>query len=359
MYNHSVPDDEIARSFQIGSRQIRDESKPFVIAEIGHNHQGKLDTALSLIRSAAQAGVDAVKFQKRSNRDLYTSKAFDAPYNSENAFGKTYGEHREALEFGPKEYEACIKEAKEQNVIFFSTAFDFTSVDFLLNFDIPAFKVASGDLLNHPLLKYIASTNKPMIVSTGGANLNQVISAVSVLEEAGASFSLLQCTAGYPPKYEELNLKVIQKYRELFPSRIIGYSGHDNGIAMPLAAYILGARIIEKHFTLDRTMKGTDHSFSLEPQGMRKLVRDFERAHLALGDGAKVKYESEISPIKKMGKMIIAKFDIEPGTKISSELLEYRSPAEGLSPDQESLILGRICLERINQGDAITLSSLG
>lgn len=353
-----MPNSATFRSFSIGSRQITDESKPFIIAEIGHNHQGNLDTALSLIRSASQAGVDAVKFQKRSNRDLYTLEAFNAPYNSENAFGKTYGEHREALEFGPKEYEACIKEAKEQNVIFFSTAFDFASVDFLLNFDIPVFKVASGDLLNHPLLKYIASTNKPMIVSTGGANLGQVISAVSVLEESGADFALLQCTAGYPPKYEELNLKVIQKYRELFPTRIIGYSGHDNGIAMPLAAYILGARIIEKHFTLDRTMKGTDHSFSLEPQGMRKLIRDIERAHIALGDGVKVKYASETAPIKKMGKMIVAKVNIEPGTKLLPEHLEYRSPAEGLSPDQTNLILGRVCIEHINKGDAISISAL-
>jgi sialic acid synthase len=341
------------RVFDLGFTQISDDSKPFLIAEIGHNHQGKLDIALEMIRAAANAGVNAVKLQKRDNKDLFTSKAFNSHYNSENAFGSTYGLHREALEFGKEEYLECVKVAKDNNVVFFATPFDFRSVEFLLDLEVPLFKIASGDLLNHPLLKFVAQTERPMIVSTGGAEIEQVLSAVEVLENANANFALLQCTAGYPPKYDELNLRVIQTYRDLFPGRVIGYSGHDNGIAMPLAAYVLGARIIEKHFTLDRTMKGTDHAFSLEPQGMKKLVRDLDRAHKAMGDGVKKRYASENAPLIKMGKMIVAKVPIEIGTLITLDHLEFRSPAEGLSPDKADSIIGKVSKVKIEMGEAI------
>ncbi len=346
------------RTFSFDDHLISDDSKPFVIAEIGHNHQGNLDNALNLIRAAAASGASAVKLQKRSNKDLFTQSAYNAPYNSENAFGATYGLHREALEFGKTEYKACKAEANALGVTFFSTAFDLPSVDFLMDLDVPLFKIASGDLTNFPLLRYIASTGKPMIVSTGGSTLQEVRATVDFLESAGANFSILQCTAGYPPKYEELNLKVIETFRSEFPHRVIGYSGHDSGIAMSLAAYILGARIIEKHFTLDRSLKGTDHAFSLEPLGMKKLVRDLSRAQLALGDGIKQRYDSEIAPIRKMGKMIVAKETLNVGDVILESNLEFRSPADGLPPSALNQILGKVCAVRIDAGTPILLEDL-
>lgn len=346
------------RSLCVGELNISDDSAPFVIAEIGHNHQGSLDSAIKLIRAAASSGVSAVKFQKRSNKDLYTEEAYNAPYNSENAFGPTYGLHREALEFGKAEFEICKREAIDSGVLFFSTAFDRPSVDFLMDIDVPAFKVASGDLLNFPLLEYIASTGKPMIVSTGGATIEEVRLVNRVLEDAGANFSLLQCTAGYPPKYEELNLRVIETYRSEFPERIVGYSGHDSGISMALVAYILGARIIEKHFTLDRSLKGTDHAFSLEPLGMKKLIRDLHRAKIALGDGIKQKYESEFAPIRKMGKMIIAKNRIRVGEVFSFNNLEFRSPADGLTPNHLHQIIGKKSKVQIEKGTPIEFGFL-
>lgn len=341
------------RQLRIAEKVIDDVSDAFVIAELGHNHQGNLETSLQLIRAAAYAGASAVKLQKRHNKTLFTEKAYNAPYNSENAFGLTYGLHREALEFGKQEYLACIEEAKKCGLIFFSTAFDYKSADFLAELDVPAYKVASGDLKSLPLLKYIASIGKPMIISTGGANIEDVDAAVGVIQKEGAPLSVLQCTAAYPPKFEELNLKVIETYRSRYPEVVIGYSGHDSGIAMSLVAFVLGARVIEKHFTLNRAMKGTDHAFSLEPDGMRKLVRDLSRASAALGDGVKSSYDSEQLPLRKMGKMIIAARDIEQGEILSEDHLEIRSPAEGISPSRMDFVIGRRILRSIAIGSPI------
>ena len=341
------------RDLLIDGKSYNDSSLPFVIAELGHNHQGNLETCLQMIRAAAFSGASAVKLQKRSNRDLFTKEAFDAPYNSENAYGPTYGLHREALEFGEAEYKECILEAKRNNITFFSTAFDFQSVDFLMNLGVPAIKIASGDLKSTPLLKYVSTLNVPLVVSTGGADVSDVDRAVELLSNAGSQFSVLQCTAGYPPKYEELNLRVISTYRERYPNTVIGYSGHDSGIAMSLVAYVLGARVIEKHFTLNRAMKGTDHAFSLEPGGMRKLVRDLERAQISLGDGVKRTYESEATPIRKMGKMIVAAKDVSPGTIAESSMFEYRSPAEGMHPYRVEELIGMKFIKHVTAGDAI------
>jgi len=341
------------RSLTLDGKLINDSSQAFVIAELGHNHQGNLETCIQLIRAAAFAGASAVKLQKRDNKTLFTQKAFNAPYNSENAFGPTYGSHREALEFGKDEYAACIAEAERCGVLFFSTAFDYKSADFLAELDVPAYKVASGDLKSLPLLKYIASIGKPMIVSTGGAEIEDVDAAVELIQNQGTPLAVLQCTAAYPPKFEELNLKVIDTYRNRYPDVVIGYSGHDSGIAMSLMAFVLGARVIEKHFTLNRAMKGTDHAFSLEPDGMRKLVRDLSRAKLAFGDGIKTSYESEREPLRKMGKMIIAARDIEANQILGVEHLEIRSPAEGLVPARIEFLIGRRILRSISTGEPI------
>jgi N-acetylneuraminate synthase/sialic acid synthase len=201
---------------KIGNFEITEGSQPFVIAEIGHNHQGDLDTCMKLIRAAADAGASAVKLQKRENKTLFTPEAFNAPYLSENAFGPTYGEHREFLEFDEHEYRECIAYAKKCGILFFSTAFDFTSADFLNKLDVPAFKIASGDLKTLPLIKHIASFGKPIILSTGGGTLEDIDRAVEILDKYGSEYAILQCTAAYPPKYEELNLRVIPEFMKRY-----------------------------------------------------------------------------------------------------------------------------------------------
>ena len=330
------------REIKLDKLKINDETRPFVIAEVGHNHQGNMESAIKLIAEAANAGASAVKFQKRSNRNLFTPELYNQIYNSENAFGKTYGEHREALEFNLDQYKICIDEAKKQNITFFATAFDFESADFLNDLNMPLYKVASGDLQNLPLLKYIATFNKPMIISTGGSNLEMIRNAVDTIQIYHNQIVILQCTASYPAKYEQLNLRVISKLREIYPDNVIGYSGHDNGIAMAVAAFTLGARVIEKHFTLNRTLKGTDHAFSLEPQGLSKMVRDLDRASKALGNGHKTIYDEEKQPIIKMGKMIVAAQDLKVGHKLTVEDLDFRSPAIGLPPSYSTELVGKV-----------------
>lgn len=343
---------------RISDSVVSDESLPFIIAEVGHNHQGNLEQALKLIGAAATAGASAVKFQKRDNRNLFTPKMYDEPYNSENSFGSTYGLHRDALEFGVEEYKVCMAEAERLNILFFATAFDFNSADFLQSLGMPLYKIASGDLTNLPLLEYVARFEKPMIISTGGASFEMIEAAASAIRKIHNNFAILQCTASYPAQFKQLNLRVIDRLRHLYPENVIGYSGHDNGIAMSTAAFTLGARIIEKHFTLNRALRGTDHAFSLEPQGLGKLVRDLQRTSEALGDGEKVIYENERAPIRKMGKMIVAKRFIPAGTKIAIDDIELRSPADGLTPDMLEKVVGSILKNDLGQYEPILASSL-
>jgi N-acetylneuraminate synthase/sialic acid synthase len=320
---------------------INDDSDAYVIAEIGHNHQGSLKTARELFQAAAECGVSAVKLQKRDNRGLYTREMFDKPYDNENSFGATYGEHREALEFGKTEYEELQSEAAGRAVAFFSTAFDFRSADFLAELGTPAYKIASGDLKNTPLLRHVARLGKPMIVSTGGGNMDDVQRAYDAVMPINPRLCLLQCTCGYPAEFAELDLRVIATYRERFPEVVIGYSGHDNGIAMPVAAYMLGARVIEKHFTLNRAMRGTDHRFSLEPVGMKKMIRDLQRTRMALGDGRKKVYASEAGPALKMGKKLVAARDLSAGHTLTTADVAIKSPGDGLEPYRLEEVLGR------------------
>ena len=348
----------MAGTFKIGTHEIGDHAPCYVIAEIGHNHQGSVEKARELFREAKLSGAHAVKLQKRDNRGLYTRAAYNRPYDNENSFGATYGEHREFLEFGAREYRELQAYAKEIGVDFFSTAFDVTSADFLEAFDVPAYKIASGDLKSTPLLKHVARFGKPVIVSTGGAELDDVRRAYDTIMPINRQLAILQCTAGYPAAFEELDLRVIATYREEFPEAVIGFSSHDNGISMPVAAYMLGARIVEKHFTLNRASKGTDHAFSLEPVGMRKLVRDLERTYKAMGDGVKKIYESEKAPIVKMGKSLVVARDLPSGHVLRAEDIVMKSPGGGIPPYELENVLGRVTLKPLREDDFLSFDVL-
>jgi sialic acid synthase len=347
------------RQLIIGDRVISDDSDAYVIAEIGHNHQGSLKTAKELFQAAAVCGVDAGKLQKRDNRSLYTREMYDKPYDNENSFGATYGEHREALEFGKIEYEELQAESDRLGIAFFSTAFDFRSADFLAELNTSAYKIASGDLKNIPLLRHVARIGKPIIVSTGGGTMDDVQRAYETIMPINPRLCLMQCTCGYPAEFAELDLRVIATYREKFPEIVIGYSGHDNGIAMPLAAYMLGARIIEKHFTLNRAMKGTDHRFSLEPVGMKKMIRDLQRVRMALGDGRKKVYASEAGPVLKMGKKLVAARDLSAGHVLTAADIGIKSPGDGLAPFYLDQLIGQALLHDVRVDQTLTLELVG
>ncbi len=348
-----------ARQLTIDGVEIDDGSGCYVIAEVGHNHQGDLEQAKQLIDAAKECGVDAVKLQKRSNRSLYTREFFDQPYENEFSFGRTYGEHREALELSADEYRELRDHAHNAGLTFFATAFDFESANLLADLDLPAFKLASGDLRNTPLLRHVAAFGKPMIISTGGADLSDVERAVEAVLPLNEQVCVLQCTAAYPCDTDDLNLNVITTLRERFPELVVGLSDHQNGIAMAVVAYMLGARVIEKHFTLNHAAKGTDHAFSLMPEGMRKLVRDLQRVPGALGDGVKRPLPIEDGPIRKMGKKLVAASELEQGHVLTANDLAIRSPADGgLPPYELDRLVGRRLRRRLSFEDFVTFDDV-
>jgi len=288
------------RSFTIGSTTITDESQAYLIAEIGHNHAGSVETAAKMIRVAAACGASAVKLQKRDNATLYSPAMRAQPYCNENSFGATYGQHRDALELHERHYISCRTVAQAAGVEFFATAFDEASADVLLRVGVRCLKIASGGLTDLPLLRYVATLGLPVLCSTGGGTGQDIDAAVNVLAPK-VPLAVLHCTAAYPVvDAAELNLRCVETLRERYPDLVIGWSCHDTGIALAPVAYAMGARILEHHFTLNRASKGTDHAFSLEPQGLKTLRENLDKTHAALGDGVKRFYPSEYGPISKM-----------------------------------------------------------
>jgi sialic acid synthase len=346
------------RELTIDGFTINDESDCYVIAEIGHNHQGELQKAKELFRQAKEHGADAVKLQKRDNRSLYTAAMYSRLYEHENSFGSTYGEHREFLEFGSDEYLELKRYAYEIGVTFFATAFDIPSANFLRELEMPAYKIASGDLRNIPLIKYVAQFQKPMIVSTGGGTLEDIRRVYDSVAPINKQICFLQCTASYPSSAEQMNLRVITTLRDQFPDTVIGLSDHYNGIAMAVAAYVLGARVVEKHFTLNHTWKGTDHALSLEPEGMRKMVRDLRRVRVAMGDGIKQVYTDELSALNKMGKGLLAARDLPAGHRLTYRDIAIKSPGQGLQPYEIDRLVGKTLRTPLAVDTPILLESL-
>ncbi|MEN3308456.1 MAG: sialic acid synthase [Micromonosporaceae bacterium] len=330
-----------AREVMFGGRRIGDDTEAYVIAEIGHNHEGDLRRAQQLLRAAAAAGAHGAKLQKRDNRSLFTYRMYQEPYVGRNSYGPTYGKHREALEFGWSEYAELAALAREIGIDFFASAFDMSSVDFLAKLDLPAIKIASADLTNTPLLEYAAGLGKPLIVSTGGAHLDDVRRACEVVLRVNPQLAVLQCTSVYPTPPELANLSVISTLRAEFPDVVVGYSGHDRGPELSWLAYALGARVVEKHFTLDQTRPGSDHHFSLSPEGLTVLVDGLRRAHLALGDPGKRPLAEEAPAMRKMGKKLVAARHLPAGHVLKAADVAIKSPGDGLKPYRLPEVLGR------------------
>ena len=345
------------RQLIIDGKTINNDSDAYVICEIGHNHCGDIEICKQLFKVAKDCGADACKLQKRNNRKLFTKAMYNSPYDNPNSYGATYGEHREALEFGREEYVVLKECAADLGICFFATAFDIDSADFLADLEMPAYKIASWDLTNIPLIKHIAKFNKPMILSTGGATINDIFRACGAISHD--DFAFLHCIASYPNQPEDMNLKIIETLRKVFLDTVIGHSDHYNGIVMAEAAYILGARIIEKHFTLNHTWKGTDHALSLEPQGMKRLCRDLKRLKVAMGDGVKRKLSSEEKAIWKMGNVIHPARTIPKGKIIEPDDICVKAPNDGLLPYDYKNVLGKIAINEISTSDTLTGEDLG
>jgi N-acetylneuraminate synthase/sialic acid synthase len=342
------------RELVVDGNPITRDGPAYVIAEIGNNHQGSLEKAKALIHAARECGVDAVKFQKRDNRVLYTREFFDSPYDNEQSYGATYGEHREFLELGKSDWFELTRYAKDEGVAFVAAAFDEPSAGLLAELDVDAFKFASGDLLNTPFLGYVAAFGKPMFLSTGGGTPEDIDRAVDAILARNEQLCVLHCTAAYPAEVEDLNLAVITTLRERYPDLVIGLSDHHNGIAMAPVAFMLGARVFEKHFTLNHAWKGTDHAYSLMPDGMRRFVRDLRRVPVSLGDGVKRKLASEERPLAKMGKKLVAARDLPAGHVLAPGDLLAKSPADGgLPPYEIDGLLGRALARPLAEEEAV------
>jgi sialic acid synthase len=331
--------------------EIGDE--PFVIAEVGQNHNGDLDLAREFIRIFAFEGADAIKFQTRNNKYLFSQDAYDAPYNSENAFANTYGAHREKLELKPEWLPILKGDCIKYGVKFMSTPFDEPSLELLKSIDIDILKVASFDLGNLPLIHRIAAIGKPVVMSIGGGKIDQIRSSVEVLLSHHDEIAILHCVSEYPCEYNRLGLSNIETLIKEFPRCTIGSSDHFNGILSGPVAYLKGARVFEKHVTLNRASKGTDQSFALEPEGFRRFVRDVKRVRHMLPPKPNDDLGNE-QVFKKLGKSLVAYIDIEAGEKITLNHLSGRIFNTQYIPVRNSnLVIGSIAKRDITKGDPI------
>jgi sialic acid synthase len=336
----------------------KDSEEAFVIAEVGQNHQGSLDNAIEYIRIFAQQGADAIKFQTRDNRYLFSQDAYEKEYNSENAFAKTYGEHREKLELEPDALDILAKECKKNNVYFMSTPFDEPSLELLIKKNVEILKIASFDLGNIPFITKISESGLPVVMSIGGGQTDQISSSVEVLRNHGVDLAILHCVSEYPCEYNRLGLGNIQSLISSFPDCAVGSSDHFNGTLSGPVAYMLGARVFEKHVTLNRAWTGTDHSFALEPTGFKNFVRDIKRIKDMLPEKPKDDLGNEFV-FQKLGKSIIATKTIKAGSIINLDDLSGRIFNENFVPVRESnKVIGSTALTDIGQGEPVLLKNL-
>ena len=283
---------------KIGDTLVGDGHPCYVIAEIGINHNGNIDQAKRLISVAVAAGCNAVKFQKRTIEIVYTPEELAKP--RESPFGDTNGALKRGLEFGLRAYQEIDRYCKEVSIAWAASCWDEPSVDLIARFDVPFFKIASASLTDDALLKHTRSIGKPILLSTGMSTLEQIDHAVEVL--GTRDLILLHTMSTYPAYYEELNLRVIPSLRERY-GVAVGYSGHETGLPSSVAAVVLGACIVERHITLDRSMWGSDHAASLEPNGVNRLVRDIRLIESSMGDGIKAVHPREEPIIKKLRRV--------------------------------------------------------
>lgn len=325
-------------------RIIGDNQPAYVMAEIGINHNGQIEIAKKLINQASLAGIDAVKFQKRTIDELYRQEYLKSSYEKDNSFGKTYGEHKRFLEFSDEQLFELKEYTEARNLDFIVSGFDFSGFDFIeKKLGVLFHKIASPLVTHTPLLKHVASYGKPMIISTGMHTFSEVQMAIDTIKPINKNLIVLQCTTSYPTENKDVNLSVIKRYRNELQV-LSGYSSHDRGIVIPAASVLYGSCFIEKHFTLDRTMKGPDHVSSVEPRGL-ELIKSYARVlEDAIGVDVKNILDIETQAREKYGYSCVAKREIKAGTELTEDLLAYKLPGNGISPKDIYKYLGRIVL---------------
>ena len=331
-----------------------------IIAEAGVNHNGSIELAKKLVEKAKDAGVDYIKFQTFKASKLVTKAAKQAEYQQKNIGkeGDSQYEMLKKLELSPEKHEVLIDYCHQLGIKFFSTAFDFDSIDYLHSLKLGLWKIPSGEVTNYPFLKRIAAFNEPTILSTGMCDMEDVKAAVDALNKNGLSkenLILLHCNTEYPTHFEDVNLKAMDALRKEFDVEV-GYSDHTKGIEVPIAAVAVGATVIEKHFTLDRNMEGPDHKASLEPNELKAMVSAIRNVEKAVGgDGTKHVSESEKKNIAIARKSIVAACDIKAGEVFTEENLTVKRPGNGISPMRWEEVFGQKAKRNFSEDELIEI----
>lgn len=329
-------------------------NKIFIIAEAGVNHNGSLELAKRLIEVAADAGADAVKFQTFVAEEVVSINAPKAEYQKQTTdASESQYEMIKKLELSREDHKKLMEYAKNKNIMFLSTPFDERSVDLLVELGVPLIKISSGEITNHPFLRYVAKKGLPIIISTGMSTLEEVREAVSVIKGTGCNdLTLLHCTSNYPALFRDCNLRAIKTMSDAFKIPI-GYSDHTPGRVVSVAAAALGACVIEKHFTLDKNLPGPDHKASLDPDELKHMVYDIRIIEKALGSSVKVPVESELEVRDVVRRSIVAKVEIPQGTLITEDLITFKRPGIGIAPKNADNIIKKMANQNIHKDDII------
>jgi N-acetylneuraminate synthase len=344
---------------EIAGRMIGPGYPCFIIAEAGVNHNGSLEMARQLVDVAAKAGANAVKFQTFRADRVATPNAAKADYQLRTtASSESQLEMLRRLELPQQAHRALAESCHQRGILFMSTPFDEESANFLAELGVPAFKIPSGEITNLPFLAHVAHKGKPMVVSTGMSHLAEVAETVRVIRDAGnGQIVLLHCVSDYPADPKEANLRAMLTMAEAFGVPV-GYSDHTPGIEVALAAVALGACVIEKHFTLSRSLPGPDHQASLEPQELAALVQGIRRVEAALGHGRKEPTPSEADTAAVARRSLVAARDISIGKTLTPELIAIKRPGTGLPPALINQVIGRIAARDIPAGTVLRLEML-
>lgn len=346
------------KDIKIGRRIIGKEHPVFIIAEAGVNHNGSLALAKKLIDAAKEVGADAIKFQTFEAAALTTKKLQQADYQKKNSWATNQYSMLKKLELSKDQFIILKTYCQKKKILFLSTPFDQKSAEFLDWLGVPAFKISSGDLTNTPLLFQIACYGKPIILSTGMSNINEVKEAVRLILRSGnKQLILLHCTSNYPADYTQLNLSAIHTLKDTL-GVLVGFSDHSEGIEASIAAVALGARVIEKHFTLDNKLFGPDHKMSLEPVKFAAMVKAIRHTECAIGNGIKDFQRSETALRLIARKSVVVLVDLERETKISPEMLTIKRPAGGIEPKYIDKLIGRQLKHSIKKDTVLTWSAL-
>lgn len=333
--------------------------RTFVIAEIGQNHQGDIDLAKKLIQAAKKCGADCVKLQMSSLKDKFTSSALQRPYGCVNSFGPTYGQHKSHLEFSLDQYKSLLTYANEEVGVFLTaSAMDPVSVDNLDSLNVPFIKVGSGDANNKFVLEKVAKLkHRNAILSTGMSDETQVEQMYHIMKKSrqDMNFVLLQCTSSYPTSDKHVHLNVINKYKEMFDDIHIGYSGHESGYVPTLGAVALGARVVERHITLDKSMKGSDHKCSLDLKEFGEMVQLIRTMENALGGTKKIMLECELACFNKLGKSVVAAKNMAKGHVVTQHDLCIKvAEPHGWPAKLIDQLLGKVCTRSIDMDQSIS-----